>query len=191
MNRNEESDPIVLAMKPTNKAGRPVAEPVERRVGTKGNESAQHAPGAEPGKCDPGAGSRTASSKDKEEGTVHRAPASCRHRSASYRVPRAPTRRRAGSGRPDVVGLRGRPRASARGPARPGPAGSVPTATVPPDVYTEGGREAAAAGDRRPGRQDRPGRDGYGAERDLRGRLPRVLLRVSTWTGTTRRAGCP
>jgi RNA-directed DNA polymerase len=37
MNRNEESDPTVLASKPTNKAGRPVAEPVERRVGTKGN----------------------------------------------------------------------------------------------------------------------------------------------------------
>ena len=37
MNRNEESDPIVVATKPTNKAGRPVAEPVERRVGTKGN----------------------------------------------------------------------------------------------------------------------------------------------------------
>src|SRR4051812_2165107 len=41
MNRNEESDPTVLASKPTNKAGRPVAEPVERRVGTKGNAS-QH-----------------------------------------------------------------------------------------------------------------------------------------------------
>src|SRR4051812_2688462 len=51
MNRNEESDPIVVAIrtnaggmrreKPTNKAGRLVAEPVERRVGTKGNAS-QH-----------------------------------------------------------------------------------------------------------------------------------------------------
>ncbi len=41
MNRNEESDPTVLAMKPTNKAGRPVAEPVERRVGNKGNAN-QH-----------------------------------------------------------------------------------------------------------------------------------------------------
>jgi RNA-directed DNA polymerase len=51
MNGNEESDPIVVAIrtnaagmrrgKPTNKAGRPVAEPVERRVGTKGNAS-QH-----------------------------------------------------------------------------------------------------------------------------------------------------
>ena len=51
MNRAEESDPIVVAIrtnaggmrreKPTNKAGRPVAEPVERRVGTKGN-AGQH-----------------------------------------------------------------------------------------------------------------------------------------------------
>jgi RNA-directed DNA polymerase len=51
MNGNEEPDPIVVAIrtnaggmrrvKPTNKAGRPVAEPVERRVGTKGNAS-QH-----------------------------------------------------------------------------------------------------------------------------------------------------
>jgi len=37
MNGHEESDPIVVATKPTNKAGRPAAEPVERRVGTEGN----------------------------------------------------------------------------------------------------------------------------------------------------------
>jgi len=41
MNGHEKSDPIVVAMKPVNKAGRPVAEPVERRVGTKGN-AGQH-----------------------------------------------------------------------------------------------------------------------------------------------------
>ena len=41
MNRNEESDPTVLASKPTNKAGRPVAEPVEPRPGTKGNADQQ------------------------------------------------------------------------------------------------------------------------------------------------------
>ena len=41
MNRHEKSDPSVVAMKPTNKAGQPVAEPVERRVGTKGN-AGQH-----------------------------------------------------------------------------------------------------------------------------------------------------
>jgi len=41
MNGHEKSDPIVVAMKPANKAGRPVAERVERRVGTEGN-AGQH-----------------------------------------------------------------------------------------------------------------------------------------------------
>lgn len=41
MNGHEKSDPIVVAMKPANKAGQPVAEWVERRVGTKGN-AGQH-----------------------------------------------------------------------------------------------------------------------------------------------------
>jgi hypothetical protein len=34
---------------------------------------AKHAPDAEPGACDPGAGPRTARRKVREEGTVHRA----------------------------------------------------------------------------------------------------------------------
>ncbi len=37
MNDREKSDSVVVAMKPTNKAGRPVAEPVERRTGTERN----------------------------------------------------------------------------------------------------------------------------------------------------------
>jgi RNA-directed DNA polymerase len=41
MNGREKSDPTVVAAKPTNKAGRPGAESVERRVGTDGNAS-QH-----------------------------------------------------------------------------------------------------------------------------------------------------
>ncbi len=41
MNGHEKSDPIVVAMKPANKAGQLVAEWVERRVGTKGN-AGQH-----------------------------------------------------------------------------------------------------------------------------------------------------
>ncbi|MGH7118202.1 MAG: group II intron reverse transcriptase/maturase [Acetobacteraceae bacterium] len=41
MNEHEKSDSTVVATKPTNKAGQPVAEPVERRVGTEGNAS-QH-----------------------------------------------------------------------------------------------------------------------------------------------------
>ena len=41
MNGQEESDSTVVAMKPTNKAGRPAAEAAERRVGTEGN-AGQH-----------------------------------------------------------------------------------------------------------------------------------------------------
>ncbi len=41
MNGHEKSDPIVVAMKPANKAGQLVAEWVERRVGAKGN-AGQH-----------------------------------------------------------------------------------------------------------------------------------------------------
>ena len=41
MHDHEKSDLAIVAMKPTNKAGRPVAEPVERRVGTEGNANQQ------------------------------------------------------------------------------------------------------------------------------------------------------
>jgi hypothetical protein len=37
MHGREKSDPNIVAEKPTNKAGRPVAESVEPRAGTKGN----------------------------------------------------------------------------------------------------------------------------------------------------------
>ena len=37
----EKSDPAIVAMKPTNKAGRPAAELAERRVGAKGNADQQ------------------------------------------------------------------------------------------------------------------------------------------------------
>src|SRR3954467_6847574 len=37
----EKSDSAVVAMKPTNKAGRLAAEPAERRAGTKGNADQQ------------------------------------------------------------------------------------------------------------------------------------------------------
>jgi len=40
---HEKSGPAVVAMKPTNKAGTPAAEPVERRAGAEGNASQQRA----------------------------------------------------------------------------------------------------------------------------------------------------
>jgi RNA-directed DNA polymerase len=41
MNDPEESDSVIVAGKPTNKAGRPAAELVEPRTGTKGNADPQ------------------------------------------------------------------------------------------------------------------------------------------------------
>src|SRR6266404_5472082 len=38
---HEKSDPAIVAVKPTNKAGQPVAELVERRAGAEGNVSQQ------------------------------------------------------------------------------------------------------------------------------------------------------
>ena len=42
MNGPEKSDSAIVAMKPANKAGRPVAEWVEPRAGTKGNTGQPH-----------------------------------------------------------------------------------------------------------------------------------------------------
>jgi RNA-directed DNA polymerase len=41
MHGREKSDPAIVAVKPTNKAGRPAAEPAERRAGTEGNAGQQ------------------------------------------------------------------------------------------------------------------------------------------------------
>jgi hypothetical protein len=41
MHGREKSDPAIVAEKPTNKAERSVAEPVERRAGAKGNAHQQ------------------------------------------------------------------------------------------------------------------------------------------------------
>src|ERR687885_73729 len=41
MHEAEKSDPVVVAGKPTNKAARAAAEPVEPRTGTKGNAAQQ------------------------------------------------------------------------------------------------------------------------------------------------------
>ena len=56
-------------------------------------------------------------------------------------------------------------------------------------VHPETGWTAAAVGHRGAGGQDRPAGGGRGAERDLRGRLPRVLVRVPAGAQPARRAG--
>jgi hypothetical protein len=41
MHEHEKSDPAIVVKKPTNKAGQPAAEPVERRAGAEGNADQQ------------------------------------------------------------------------------------------------------------------------------------------------------
>ena len=41
MHGHGKSDPVIVVKRPTNKAGQPVAEPVERRAGAEGNADRQ------------------------------------------------------------------------------------------------------------------------------------------------------
>src|SRR5467141_4023445 len=167
MNGREKSDPAIVARKLPNGAGQPAEEAVERRAcpwheqgaGAEGN-AGQHRtpPDADSGARDPGAGPRARSSKAKEEGTVHRTPPPCQSRHPAGGVLRAAAQSGTGRRWGDVAGLRGGSRATARRSACTGPPRSVPTPSVPLQVHTEGGRKATAAGDRRSGGQDCPGR---------------------------------
>ena len=47
---HEKSDPAIVAVKPTNKAGQPAAELVEPRAGAAGNASQQSTAGRSTGK---------------------------------------------------------------------------------------------------------------------------------------------
>ena len=67
---HEKSDPAIVAVKPTNKAGQSAAELVEPRAGAEGNVS-QQSTRTVPGNRVTGAEAHTASCKAKEEGEVH------------------------------------------------------------------------------------------------------------------------
>src|SRR5215831_15881279 len=173
MNGHEKSDSVIVAEKPANKAAPSaveqsavelaVAEPVERRAETKGNADQQSTCRAQ---------SRVSVSQARDR----------IRKVAKERKKERFTARRAGCGPTDVDGLRGRPRAQARGPARPGPAGSVSGTAVAAGLHTQAGRSAAPARGCGPGGQDRPAGGGRAAERDLRGRLPRNLVRIPAGT---------
>ena len=193
MHGHEKSDPAIVARKPANKAEQlsaeqsaaqpTAAEPVERRAGIKGNADQQSTCRAQ---------SRVSVSqaldrirKVAKERKKERFTALFHHISidlleeAFYELKE---KCRAGCRSADVERLRGRARAQARGPARPGPAGSVSGTAVAAGLHTQAGRPAAPARGRGPGGQDRPTGGGRAAERDLRGRLPRHLVRVPART---------
>ena len=70
---HEKSDPAIVAVKPTNKAGQPAAEVVEPRAGAEGNVSQQSTGRAQHRVTVSQALARIRQAKAKEEGEVHRA----------------------------------------------------------------------------------------------------------------------
>ena len=191
MHGREKSDPAIVAAKPTNKAGQPAAEPVEPRAGTKGNAGQQSTRRAQDRESVSQALERIRqAARQRKKETVHRALPPSQRRSAAeafFALKR--------DAAPGVDGLTWQDyeadlerkledlhdRVHAR---------SVSGAAIPATVHTEAGWATAPARGRRPGGQDRPEGDGCGAERDLRGRLPRVLVRVPARTRPARCAGC-
>src|ERR1700687_6296093 len=110
MHGREKSDSAIVAVKPTNKAVPPAAEPVEPKGGGQGKRApAKHAPDTGTGARGTGAGARTASRKATEEGEVHGTPPPHQHRLPADGVLRAQTRCRLRGGWTDVADLRSRP----------------------------------------------------------------------------------
>jgi len=190
MNGPEKSDLGIVAVKPTNKAGQPAAEPVEPRPGTKGNADQQSTHRTQTRERVTQALNRVrqaARQRKKERFTALLHHVNVDTLSTAFYA----LKRKAAAG---VDGVTWQdydgPRAEAQGPPREGPPGSVSAATISPDVHTEGGRSTKAAGDRSSGRQDRLGRMCHSAQRHLRRGFPRILIRVPTWTRAARCVGC-
>jgi hypothetical protein len=152
----------IVAEKPPNKAGRRRRRRWSQGRRPWGNAASKAHSGLRAGtRVTKALGRVRHARKAQEEGEVHRASASNYGRPPSRGVLRAQAQRCSQGGRGDVGGLRGRSRAAAGRPAWTGPSRSVSAAARPPDLHTEGGWKAAAAGDRRPGGQDPPGRHGH------------------------------
>src|SRR5215470_14342508 len=190
MNERGKSDPAVVAAKLANKAERSAAEPVEPRAGTKGNANQQHSGRTQSRETVSQVLARirqTARERKKERFTAlfHHINVELL-RDAFFAI-----RREAA---PGVDGVTWQDYAAnvetnlhdlhAR------PTGSVSGTAVPASVHTQAGRPAAPARGRRPGRQDCPTGDGHTAQRDLRGGLPRLFVRIPARTQRAPRDGC-
>jgi hypothetical protein len=102
-----------------------------------------------------------------------------RRRGACKSVQATASEGRARSRRCDGDGVRGDLGGQPPRPARPAPEGTLPAAAGEENLHIESGRRKAASWRSRLGRQDRPRRGGGGAERRVRSRLLRLLLRLS------------
>ena len=168
------------------------AEGMEGRGLAKGNAGPQNTPRTQNRKGVPSALDRIrqAAKTDKERRFTDAPAPRLQHRDRCGGVLRPQEERGTGSRRRDVGAVRRAPGREPQGPLRAPAAGSVPSEAGPAGVHPEGGRAAAAARGHRAGGQDRPAGRRRGAERHLRGGLPRLLLRVPAWAQPARRAGC-
>ena len=190
MHERGKSASAIVAAKPTNKAGRPAAEPVERRAGTKGNADQQSTRRAQDRESVSIALDRireVARQRKKERFTAlfhHISPSLLRmaflalKRDAAPGVDGLTWRDYEADLERNLADLHERVQQ-----------GSVPGTAVPASVHTEGRWPATPARGRRPRRQDCPEGGARAAQRDLRGGLPRVLVRVPTKAQPARCAG--
>ena len=103
MHGHEKSDPAIMVKKPTNKAGQPASEPVERSAGAKGNAAQQSTRRSEDRESVTQA-LCTASRKAEVRGEVHFALPPSQYPNASDGVLRTQKRGGARRGRTDVAG---------------------------------------------------------------------------------------
>ena len=189
-----KSDPVVVAEKSVNNAEPSAAELMERRAGAKGNVDQQTT-------C-------RAQNRASVSQALERIRQAARHRKKEQftsllhhvnvdllRLAFFELKRNAASG---VDGLTWQDyeadlelRLADRGSACTSPTGSISGTAIAARVHTEARWPMASTRYRCAGGQDCPTGSGSGVERDLRGRLPRVLVRVPTEARTARCAGCP
>ena len=184
MNGQEKSDPAIVAGKSTNEAERSGSEPMEPRAGTEGKAVQQSAFRTQ-GRVDASQALerlRQAARRNKKE----RFTALMRH----VTIERLETAFRgiAKSAAAGVDGVTWRDYEADRGRKLANLHARVLKRSVsgdaePAGLYTQAGRRQTPAGGGGAGGQDRPARRGRGAERRLRGRLPRLQLRLSSRAG--------
>ena len=181
MHEPEKSDSVVVAVKPANKAERSAAEPVEPRTETKGNAGQQSPRRAQDRESVSQALERVrraARQRKKEQFTSllhHVDPAMLR--TVFYALKR--------DAAPGVDGMTweayerdlDRRIEDLHAQVKSGAYRALPSRR---ELHAEGRRQQASARGCGPRRQNRPESYGCGAERDPRGRLPRVLVWVPT-----------
>src|SRR3954469_2212561 len=139
-------DPLIVPVKPANKAAQAAAESAEGSGGTKrnadrqstnrtqGREAVSQAQARIRGRC-----------FQEQEGEANRAPAPRQHRGSGMGLLQPEEARGPGRRWPDVGPVRDRSGGQPRRSSRTGSCRNVSSAAIPPEVHTEGGWQTTAA----------------------------------------------